>query len=119
MGALHQTVAEMTKHGSLVLFIWVSAEQLGLPLPAVPILIAAGVLSTTGQMSLATALVLGVLGCLVGDITWYAIGKRRGTAVLRMVCKIALEPNTCADPRISSRATVAAATCIRRSGSSC
>jgi membrane protein DedA with SNARE-associated domain len=95
MGALHQAVAEMTKHGSLVLFIWVSAEQLGLPVPAVPILIAAGVLSATGQMSLARALVLGVLGCLVGDITWYAIGKQRGTAVLRMVCKLALEPETC------------------------
>jgi membrane protein DedA with SNARE-associated domain len=95
MSALHQTVAEMTKHGSFVLFIWVSAEQLGLPVPAAPILIAAGVLSATGQMSVARALALGVLGCLVGDIAWYAIGKWRGTAVLRMVCKIALEPETC------------------------
>jgi membrane protein DedA with SNARE-associated domain len=95
MGALHETVAEVTRHGPLLLFAWVSAEQLGLPVPAAPILIAAGVLSATGQMSLAHALALGVLGCLVGDLAWYAIGKRRGTAVLRMVCRIALEPETC------------------------
>jgi membrane protein DedA with SNARE-associated domain len=95
MSALHQTVAELTKHGSLVLFVWVSAEQLGLPVPAVPILIAAGVLSATGQVSFARAMALGVVGCLVGDLAWYAIGRRRGTAVLRIVCKIALEPTTC------------------------
>jgi membrane protein DedA with SNARE-associated domain len=53
------------------------------------------VISATGQMSLGRALAFGVLGCLVGDLAWYAIGKRRGTAVLRMVCKMALEPETC------------------------
>ena len=95
MGALHQTIAEMTKHGSLVLFFWVSAEQLGLPVPAAPILIAAGVLSATGQMSVTHALVVGILGCLVGDVAWYVVGKRRGTAVLGVLCKVALEPQTC------------------------
>jgi membrane protein DedA with SNARE-associated domain len=78
-----------------VLFVWICAERLGLPVPAVPILIASGVLSATGQMSVARALALGVLGCLVGDSAWYAIGKWRGTAVLRLLCKIALEPETC------------------------
>ncbi|HET9597963.1 MAG TPA: VTT domain-containing protein, partial [Anaeromyxobacteraceae bacterium] len=94
-GALHETIASITRHGPLLLFAWVSAEQLGFPLPAAPILIAAGVLSATGQMSLVQALALGVAGCLVGDVAWYAIGKRRGTAVLRFVCKLALEPETC------------------------
>jgi membrane protein DedA with SNARE-associated domain len=95
MSALHQTVAELTKHGPLVVFVWVSAERLGLPMPAAPVLIAAGVLSATGQVSFARAMALGVLGCLVGDLAWYAVGRRRGTAVLRIVCKISLEPETC------------------------
>ncbi len=95
MGAIHQSIAAMTTHGSLVLFVWVTAEQLGAPVPAVPILTAAGVLSATGQMSLARALALGILGCLIGDVAWYVIGKRRGAAVLRILCKISLEPETC------------------------
>jgi membrane protein DedA with SNARE-associated domain len=95
MSAFHQSVAALTQHGSLVLFIWVAAEQLGAPLPAVPVLVAAGVLSATGKMSIASAMALGMVACLAGDIAWYAIGKRRGTAVLRLLCKISLEPETC------------------------
>jgi membrane protein DedA with SNARE-associated domain len=95
MGDLSQSLADITKHGYLVLFTWITAEQLGAPVPAMPILIAAGVLSATGQLSLARALAVGILGCLIGDIAWYGIGRRQGTVVLRVLCKIALEPDTC------------------------
>ncbi len=47
----------LTQHGHLVLFIWVAAAHLGAPLPAVPILIAAGVLSATGKMSIGSVVV--------------------------------------------------------------
>jgi membrane protein DedA with SNARE-associated domain len=95
VGGLHESLAQIARHGYLLLFAWVTAEQLGAPLPAVPILLAAGVLSATGQLTLTTALALGILGCLIGDSAWYVIGKRRGTAVLRMLCRISLEPETC------------------------
>ena len=36
-----------------------------------------------------------MVACLAGDIVWYALGKRRGTTVLRLLCKISLEPETC------------------------
>lgn len=95
MGTITDHLAEITKHGYLVLFSWVVVEQLGAPLPAAPVLIAAGVLSATGQLSLATTLLLGILACLIGDTAWYGIGKGRGSAVLRLLCKISLEPETC------------------------
>ena len=95
MGGVHESLVEMAKHGYIVLFAWITAEQLGAPVPAVPILIAAGVLSATGQLTLTAACGLGVLGCLIGDSFWYGIGKRRGSAVLRVLCKISLEPETC------------------------
>lgn len=95
MGGLQQGLAEIAKHGYLVLFAWVTAEQLGAPVPAAPMLIAAGVLSAAGQLTLPSALALGILACLIGDSAWYVIGKQRGTAVLRVLCKIALEPETC------------------------
>ena len=95
MGGIEQALAEITKHGYLLLFAWVAAEQLGAPLPAVPILIAAGVLAAGGHLSVAVSLLLGIAACLIGDITWYAVGRERGTSVLRLLCKISLEPETC------------------------
>jgi membrane protein DedA with SNARE-associated domain len=92
---VHESLVAMAKHGYIVLFAWVTAEQLGAPVPAVPILIAAGVFSATGQLTLGSALLLGTLGCLIGDSAWYVIGKQRGSAVLRVLCKIALSPETC------------------------
>jgi len=44
---------------------------------------------------LANALAIGILGCLIGDTAWYGIGKRWGTAVLRTLCEISFEPETC------------------------
>lgn len=95
MPGFHQSLAEIARHGYIVLFAWITAEQLGAPLPAAPILVAAGVLSAAGQIALGQALLLGVLGCLIGDSVWYVIGRQRGSVVLRFVCKIALEPETC------------------------
>jgi hypothetical protein len=46
-------------------------------------------------MSAAGTVAVGMVGCLAGDITWYVLGKRRGTTVLRLLCKISLEPETC------------------------
>jgi len=42
---MNETLSFLTRHGYTVLFVWVFAEQIGLPLPAVPILIAAGALA--------------------------------------------------------------------------
>ena len=73
MGGIEQAVAEITKHGYLLLFLWVAAEQLGAPLPAVPILIAGGVLSAGGHFSFPAALLLGIVARLTGDIIWYVL----------------------------------------------
>lgn len=95
MIGVHESLAVIAKQGYIFLFAWVTAEQLGAPVPAAPILIAAGVLSASGQLSWANALLLSILGCLIGDTFWYVIGRRRGSAVLRVLCKISLEPETC------------------------
>src|SRR5579885_354575 len=95
MFEVHQALIGVARHGYALLFLWTAAEQLGAPVPAMPILIAAGVLSTTGQLNLASALLACVIACLIADAAWYIIGKKRGPAVLRFLCKISLEPQTC------------------------
>lgn len=95
MGTISDSLAQVARHGYLVLFVWVTAEQLGAPVPAMPILIAAGVLSGTGQLSFPVAFLLGIAACLIGDSVWYSVGAWRGPTVLRWLCKISLEPETC------------------------
>ena len=82
-------------YGYEALFACVLAEQLGLPLPAAPFLLAAGALASAGKLNLAVALLLAVAASLIGDTVWYYLGKTRGMAVLRLLCKIALEPDAC------------------------
>src|SRR2546427_12602703 len=83
------------RHSGLVLFAAVFAEQVGLPIPAVPVLLAAGALAGAGQMSLGMAVGLAVAACLVGDFIWYYLGRYRGRHVLNVLCRISLEPDSC------------------------
>jgi membrane protein DedA with SNARE-associated domain/rhodanese-related sulfurtransferase len=73
----------------------VLAEQIGLPLPALPFLIAAGALVGTGQMGLGMAVVSAVLAAMAGDQVWFELGRRRGRLVLNWLCRISLEPTSC------------------------
>lgn len=83
------------RHGALVVFGVVLAEQLGLPLPAVPLLVATGVLIGTGHIGLVPAVAAAFVATLLADWAWYEAGRRRGRTVLALLCRIALEPDTC------------------------
>jgi membrane protein DedA with SNARE-associated domain/rhodanese-related sulfurtransferase len=85
----------LTRYGYTALFVCVLAEQLGVPVPATPMLLAAGALAGLGKLNLAVALLLAVGAALLGDSVWYYLGKTRGMAVLRFLCTISLEPDTC------------------------
>ena len=82
-------------YGYLLLFAWVLIEQFGVPLPAAPVLLAAGALSVEEQMSFSTALGVGIVACLIADSIWFIVGRRYGHHVLRILCKLSLEPTTC------------------------
>ena len=82
-------------YGYLLLFAWVLVEQLGIPLPATPVLLAAGALSAAHEFSFAFAFLAGLTASLLADTAWFLIGRRYGHHVLRLLCKLSLEPTTC------------------------
>ena len=92
---MNETIDFLTQHGAVVLAATVFAEQIGLPLPAMPVLIAAGALVGTGQMTLGMAVLLAVLAAMAGDQVWFELGRRRGRLVLNWLCRISLEPTSC------------------------
>jgi membrane protein DedA with SNARE-associated domain len=77
-------------HDSAVFFIMVLLEQAGLPIPAAPWLLAAGSLCATGHASAANVMGLTILACLVPDLAWFFVGRRRGKAVLSILGRLAL-----------------------------
>jgi membrane protein DedA with SNARE-associated domain/rhodanese-related sulfurtransferase len=82
-------------YGYLVVFGWVLVEQLGVPLPAVPVLLAAGALSAEGQINMALTFAAALVAALAADTAWFFIGRRYGHTVLNLLCKMSLEPTTC------------------------
>jgi membrane protein DedA with SNARE-associated domain len=85
----------LVRYGYVVLFVVVLGEQLGLPLVGAPVLMAAGALAGVGRFSLPLAVGLAVSACLVGDLVWFELGRRRGAPILSFLCRISLEPDSC------------------------
>jgi membrane protein DedA with SNARE-associated domain/rhodanese-related sulfurtransferase len=85
----------LINHGLPLVFGAVFLEQMGLPLPASPWLLAAGALSAAGKFSLLHGIWIAVIACLVADAIWFYLGRYRGNQVLGLLCRISLEPDSC------------------------
>jgi membrane fusion protein (multidrug efflux system) len=85
MGVFHRFLSVLAAHGSLILFGWVAIEAFGAPLPSVPLLLVTGVLTAAGKLSFVAVWASGVLGCTIGDVIWYCVGRKWGASVLRKV----------------------------------
>src|SRR5262245_21967455 len=85
----------LLQHIEMVVFLTVLAEQIGLPLPAIPVLLAAGAVAGDGQANLIVVTALSVAACLLGDMVWFELGRHRGRQTLSLLCRIALEPDAC------------------------
>lgn len=92
---MNETVQFLIQYGYALLFGWVLIEQMGLPIPAVPLLLAAGALAGSGRMDLALAMGLAIAAVIAADIFWYCLGRYRGARVLKLLCRISLEPDSC------------------------
>ena len=82
-------------HAYAILFLWVLIEQLGMPVPSIPLLLTAGTLTATHRIDGITALLAVIAACLISDSTWYLLGRRFGGKVIKLLCKLSLEASTC------------------------
>jgi membrane protein DedA with SNARE-associated domain len=95
----HLTITHVTtfieRHGYVLLFLWVFAEQGAIPLPSIPLLLAAGALVRLGRLQMLVAVACCVTAALIADTIWFQLGKRRGQRVLRFLCRVSIEPDSC------------------------
>ena len=92
---MNETLEFVIRHGPAVLFAAVLVEQLGVPLPAAPWLLAGGTLAAMGKISWLGALVAATFGSVVADGIWFYLGRYGGNRVLNLLCRISLEPDSC------------------------
>src|SRR5439155_11781900 len=92
---MNETIEFLVRHGTAVLFAAVFIEQMGVPLPATPWLVAAGALVGAGRMNGVVALGAAAFGSLLADMIWFYLGRHYGNRVLKLLCRISLEPDSC------------------------
>lgn len=92
---MEELIGLLAQHGLSLVFANVLLAQAGVPIPAVPILVVAGAFVSQGEIALAPLLLVSVVASLIGDTLWYAAGRRYGYGVLRTLCRVAIEPDSC------------------------
>ena len=84
-----------TEYGLVAIFGFVLLEQLGVPIPALPVLLFAGAKAIDDPVYGVYALAVSILACTLGDLAWFWAGRRYGYRVLKLLCRVSLSPDSC------------------------
>jgi membrane protein DedA with SNARE-associated domain len=102
----------LLQHGYLFLFTYIFMVQLGIPVPADPVLLIMGALVGDRFYSFWYSLLIGLSAALTGDLIWYELGRRRGRSILGLLCRFSLEPDNCVRKTESTFARRGASTLV-------
>lgn len=91
ISTLTQTVQQ---HAVGVVFVNVLAQQIGLPVPAVPTMLIAGSLAVAPSQA-AWMLLAAVAASVLADGLWYKAGNLFGYRVLSGLCRLSINPGSC------------------------
>jgi membrane protein DedA with SNARE-associated domain/rhodanese-related sulfurtransferase len=91
----HKFVSVFAEFGVLVVAANVLLDQIGLPVPAMPTLILAGAIAANSTLSAIDLFLSGVAACLVANAGWYLAGRRYGSGVMKLLCRISINPDSC------------------------
>jgi len=88
-------LAFFVHYAYLIIFLWVLVEQVGVPIPSIPVLLTAGTLTATHRLSHAAVLITVLTACMLSDSLWFYLGRRYGNGVIKLLCRLSLEASTC------------------------
>ena len=92
---MNTLLAFLATYGLAAIFLVTLAARVGIPIPAAPMLVAAGALRGPAELSLLAVAAASILANLAGDAVWFAAGRLWGERVMRLMCRVSLSPDHC------------------------
>ncbi|HEY7097454.1 MAG TPA: VTT domain-containing protein [Terriglobales bacterium] len=92
---MHDLVSLIARHGYFVIFLAVFAEAIGLPVPAAVALVAGGAAAGADTLSAPTVMALALIAMMLGDTLLFVLGRYTGWALLGLLCKVSVNPESC------------------------
>lgn len=77
--------------------LWLNTllHELGVPVPMTPTALVAGARAVTAGINPILLIGAIVVAMTIGNAAWFAAGRRYGSAVLKLLCRVSLSPDTC------------------------
>ena len=85
----------ISHHGYSFLALTVFLEAAGLPLPAALALLTAGAVSAYGKLNPLLVFAAAVPSIMLGDFVLFLVGRETGWALLGLLCRLSVNPESC------------------------
>jgi membrane protein DedA with SNARE-associated domain/rhodanese-related sulfurtransferase len=82
-------------YGLALVFAAAFLDQGGIPVPAYPVIVVGAALAHSAGEPVVPILVAATLATLAADLLWFAGGRRIGSRLLRLMCRLSLSPDSC------------------------
>jgi membrane protein DedA with SNARE-associated domain len=87
--------SHMASHGYALVFAFALAEAIGLPVPAALALVAGGAVAGSGLLNLPGVFFVALTGLILGDCILFVLGRYTGWALLGLLCRLSVNPESC------------------------
>lgn len=88
-------LTELISSGGIFVYALIFLAGLGLPVPLAPLLLLIGAGLAGAKVHPVAGAVIPPVMLSLGDIAWFYLGRIYGVSILRSVCKLSLESNSC------------------------
>src|SRR6202158_722101 len=92
---MNDLLSIIARSGYALTFGLLFAEALGLPFPAPMALVAAGAAIASHALSGPAVLLAAMLALMIGDSAQFWLGRYTGWALLGLLCRLSMNPETC------------------------
>jgi len=92
---MNDLLSLIVHHGYMVISVVVFAEAIGVPVPGAVALVAGGAAVASRDLNGPAAVLFAVAAMLLADSLLYVLGSRTGWVILKFLCRISIDPETC------------------------
>jgi hypothetical protein len=92
---MNDLLSLIVNHGYIVICLIVFAEAIGVPVPGAVAIVAGGAAVASGALYGPAVALFAVMAMLLADSLLYVLGSRTGWTILKFLCRISVDPETC------------------------